>query len=334
MRRLSLNLLTCSATLLVLGALTLPAARILTAPDETSAEPVPRHARTFGVYVDPWHTDDWARSVGAKPQIVAKFESFSRRRSIDPYLQEAERQGTASVMISWEPWRPVPAALGLTAQQRPQRGYRNVDVARGAWDSYIKSFAESLTRFPGPVLLRYAHEMNGFWYPWSHDASGYVRAWRRIVRIFRAAGARNVRFVWSANPNLYQLPRERLRNLRRYWPGSRYVDAIGSTMINFGGEKHYSVARLSGALRTFHAAFRKPVVLTETNTARGGRVRWLEDLRSMLHRTSWIHAVVWSQLPSRGRVQRGSLIGNTDWDVTNDPAAARVLRLIIRDGSR
>jgi hypothetical protein len=74
-------------------------------------------------------------------------------------------------------------------------------------------------------------------------------------------------------------------------------------------------------------------VLTETNTAYRGRVRWLHDLRQMLARTEWIRAVVWSQLPSRGKVQRGNLIGETDWDVTRDTAAAAALRRIVEDGS-
>jgi glycosyl hydrolase family 26 len=336
MRRLLLNLLTSSATLLLLGALTVPAFRVLTTTPGSPAlvAEIPNQGRPFGVYVDPWHVDDWARAVGEAPQLVAKFEAFSRRQPIDGYLREAERQGIGSVMVSWEPWKPVPAALGVRAQRRPQAGYRNADVAAGRWDTYIRSFARSMASFRGAVLLRYAHEMNGFWYPWSRDPAGYVRAWRRIVRIFRGAGARNVRFVWSVNPNLYQPPGERMRNLRRYWPGRRYVDALGSTMINFGGEKNYSVARLYSALRAVHAAFRKPVMLTETNTARRGRLRWLRDLRSMLQRARWIRGVAWSQLPSRGMAQRKNLVGNTDWDVTADPAAAKALRLVIRDGSR
>ena len=68
-------------------------------------------------------------------------------------------------------------------------------------------------------------------------------AWRRIVGLFDRAGARNVRFVWSVNPNLYQSPGTWERITRRYWPGSRYVDALGMTMIDFGGEKDYRVAR-------------------------------------------------------------------------------------------
>ena len=54
-----------------------------------------------------------------------------------------------------------------TRRSKQQPGYRNIDIARGAQDRYIVRFARSLARFPGTVWLRYAHEMNGYWYPWS-----------------------------------------------------------------------------------------------------------------------------------------------------------------------
>jgi mannan endo-1,4-beta-mannosidase len=334
MRPLSLNLLTSSVTLLLLGALTVPAIRVVAASESPAgAAPVPELRRTFGVYVDPWHVDDWARKVGATPQMVAKFQAFARRQPVEPWLNEIERRGIRRVLISWEPWQPVPAARGLDAQRRPQPGYRNADIAAGAQDSYLRRFARSLSGFDGTVYVRYAHEMNGFWYPWSRDAAGFVRAWRHIVRTFRKAGAGNVRFVWSVNPNLYQPRDERLRNMRRYWPGRTYVDFVGSTMINFGRQKEYSVARLHRALTSVRATFRKPVVLTETNTAHRGRVRWLRDLRRMLARSKWIRAVAWSQLPSRGKAQRHSLVGDTNWDVTRDPPAAAALRRIVEDWS-
>ena len=106
------------------------------------------------------------------------------------------------MLVSWEPWTPVPAALGVDAQSKPQPGYRNIDIARGAQDRYIMRFARSLARFPGTVWLRYAHEMNGYWYPWSRDARAYRWAWRRIVRLFGVAGARQraVRVVGEREP--------------------------------------------------------------------------------------------------------------------------------------
>ena len=70
------------------------------------------------------------------------------------------------------------------------------------------------------------------------------------------------------------------------------------------------------------------MVLAETNTDFSGRVRWLADLRRMLRGMPWIRAVMWSQLPSRGKVQQEDT-GVVDWDVQRDPAAAAELRWII-----
>ena len=340
MKPFALNLLTCSVTAALLVVLALPAARALErARQSAPAVPLewPRPAtdpsRAFGVYVDPWHLDDWARSIGVAPQLVAKFEAFSNQRTIEPWLAQAKRIGIRRLMVSWEPWAPVPAGMGTAQQAAPQPGYTNLDIAQGAQDRYILRFARSLARFRGTVYLRFAHEMNGYWYPWSADPESYVLAWRRIVRIFGVAGARNVRFVWSVNPNLYESADEWRRGVRPYWPGRRYVDAVGSTMIDFGGVKSYPVRRFAPRLRWLRERFGKPVVLAETNTAYAGRVEWLADLRAMLQQMPWIEAVVWSQLPSRGKVhQRGT--GVVDWDVQVDTAGAAELARIIRDGAR
>ena len=68
-------------------------------------------------------------------------------------------------------------------------------------------------------------------------------------------------------------------------------------MIDFGGDKDYTVARFAPRLRTLHEEFGKPLVLAETNTECDGRVAWLSDLRRMLRGMPWIRAVMWSQLP-------------------------------------
>src|SRR3954451_21240768 len=116
MRLLFLNLLTLSATAVVLALLSLPALGVLGAEGPpaaatrvaAAARPLPVE-RQFGVAVDPWHLDDWSRSVGAQPTLLPKFEAFARRRPLGPYLAEAQRRGVKGLMVSWEPWRPVPA---------------------------------------------------------------------------------------------------------------------------------------------------------------------------------------------------------------------------------
>jgi len=123
------------------------------------------------------------------------------------------------------------------------------------------------------------------------------------------------------------------RTVRRYWPGRRYVDLVGSTMIDFGGSKDYPVRKFAGRLRALRRSYRKPLMLAETNTDFRGRIQWLRELRAMLRGMPWIEAVMWSQLPSRGKVQqRGT--GVVDWDIRQDPAAAAELRRIIEDGLR
>jgi hypothetical protein len=328
-RRLALNLLTVSATLVLLVLLTLPAWSV----HERRADFAhPSADRLFGVYIDPWHVRDWAERVGVEPNLVAKFEAFSRHRTVDRFLQQVERDRIKRVMISWEPWKPVPARLGGKAQAQPQAGYANREIAAGSQDAYIARFARRLARFQGTVYVRYAHEMNGFWYPWSRNARAYRRAWRRVVRIVRGV-APNVRFVWSVNLNLYESRRAWLRNVHRYWPGSAYVDVVGSTLINFGGAKDYSIARFAPALLKLRRVYRKPVFLTETNTAQAGRVRWLRDLADMIRRRPWIRAVVWSQLPSRAQVHGKGATGNLAWSVAGDRVAARALRAVALDGS-
>jgi hypothetical protein len=340
-RQLALQLLTSGATLLLLAALTLPAARTLRAAAGVTQSglaqaPAPAPAahprRIFGIYVDPWHAADWARAIGAAPQALATFEAFSRDRVLTRYAAAAARHGIHRILVTWEPWAPVPSSLGVAAQSRQQRGLRTIDIARGAKDRYIIRFARALARFPGTVYLRFAHEMNGYWYPWSHDPAAYRWAWRRVVGLFRAVGARNVRFVWSVNPNLYERASTWRTGLRRYWPGRRFVDLVGVTMIDFGGTKEYPVGRFVPRLRELHRSYRRPVVLAETNTAANGAARWLRALRGMLGGMPWIRGVFWSQLPSRGKIQQWGT-GALDWDVQDDPAAAAELAGIVRDGA-
>src|SRR5829696_7506218 len=79
LRQAVLQLLTAVATVTLLAALTVPAVRALRAVAEATVgkparvvtpAPAARPLRLFGVYVDPWHVDDWSRGVGAAPQAL------------------------------------------------------------------------------------------------------------------------------------------------------------------------------------------------------------------------------------------------------------------------
>jgi hypothetical protein len=294
--------------------------------------PVDTPVREFGIAVDPWHVDEWAAAVGAPPTMVMEFEAFSRRRTMTSHLVEARRRGLRAFMVTWEPWTSVKASQGKAAQYRLQPEYSNAAIASGHWDEYLRAFARSVAGAGLRTYVRYAHEMNGDWYPWSRDPAEYVRAWRRVVDVFRAEGAGNAKFVFSVNPSLWQERSVFEPTLRRYWPGDGYVDYLGSTMISFGGRKDYTVAEFADRLALVHAAFGKELLVTELNTALADRVKWFTDLRTWLvTEARWVRGVVLSQGSSRGQEQLGSQVGDLSWDVTTDPETQPVVRAIIAD---
>ncbi len=99
------------------------------------------------------------------------------------------------------------------------------DVISGAYDSYIRAFAAEAAAWGHPFFLRYDWEMNGDWFPWSEGVNGnkpgeFVAAWHHVHDMFREAGANNATWVWCP----YADSSHRYKSLKRYWPGTAYVD--------------------------------------------------------------------------------------------------------------
>jgi hypothetical protein len=235
-------------------------------------------------------------------------------------------------VISWEPWDSVPAELGKEKQYAEQPDYSNAAIAAGRQDEYVHMFAKSVAHSGLTVYLRFAHEMNGDWYPWSRNPEGYVLAWRHVHDIFKQEGATNVRWVYSLNPTPYEGETTWSENIKKYWPGPEYVDYVGTTMINFGGIKEKSVEEFAQRVRAMHTIFGKEVFVMEFNSAAQGRLKWFTDLRTWLATdASWIRGVVLSQSTSRGKIQLGSKVGDLSWNVTTDPQTRPVVKALIED---
>jgi endoglucanase len=182
-------------------------------------------------------------------------------------------------LITWEPW------------EQPLR-----DIARGRHDAYLRSEARTARRWGRVVLLRFAHEMNGDWYPWGTQAGsprGYVRAFRRVVRIFRREGATNVRFVWAPNGDTGG---DRL--IRRLYPGDRWVDWVGFSGFSWGRPWEF-LQPMDVYQRTYRTLTRltdKPIVIAETGAGEvgGDKARWIRRAFARdLPRLRRVRAVVW-----------------------------------------
>lgn len=261
------------------------------APEVSLARPTPQKwPRLVGVTADPWHSDEWTRALRVRPDIVMIFRAWSRTTPLTPMLEEAARR-RLTMMFTWEPWRPVHRSSRENGRLQP--GYSNAAIAAGRQDPYIRSVAREIARHPGTVIIRYAHEMTGVWYPWHHSPEDYKAGWRRIRRIFDSEGATNVVWVWSVNSNIREPHGVWWEKINSYYPGDRYVDVVGATTVR-SSRKQFTVAQFGRRLHALRA-FGKPVWMTEV-AASEARERFLVDLARFVRDNPWVRGLIWSQV--------------------------------------
>jgi Glycosyl hydrolase family 26 len=291
----------------------------------------PGSSRFFGVAIPANALHEWFSGPpkGGKsyegthvhPQLLMDFQSWGATKKQDRMpthqLREDEKVGIVAEMFTWQPWQPPTIGLSPTRQENAQQQYSNQAIIDGMQDPYIRRWADALKEFPGiTVYIRFGHEMNGTWYPWSLDPQEYVLAWRHIWNIFQQQHVRNAKFVWSADFGEGPPDPSWQNNLMAYWPGKQYVNDIGTTMVNFGGEDSHSVSQFTPRIELVHQLFNMPVMLTEVNTDKQGRSRWMLDLAKFVEQTSWINGVVWSQQPSYGAGNMTT--GDMKWQIWTD----------------
>lgn len=130
----------------------------------------------------------------------------------------------------------------LTSTTATNGGITTKDIASGALDEYIKAYARAIKADERPILIRlFGGEFNGSWWygvsPRANTnltAADFVSAWRRVVDLFRAAGAQNVSWAWV--PNAY--PPDPVPwidpDIGSYYPGDDYVDWAGGDAYDVG----------------------------------------------------------------------------------------------------
>ncbi|WP_336032876.1 hypothetical protein [Geodermatophilus sp. FMUSA9-8] len=99
------------------------------------------------------------------------------------------------------------------------------------WTASLQAMADIWTGRPGTLYIRFAHEFNGTWYPWSvtaADRDDFISAWKRFralqIQYFPAA-----RLVFTPNS---ETPGDRGFDWRTFFPGSQYVDVISIPYFN------------------------------------------------------------------------------------------------------
>jgi len=160
-------------------------------------------------------------------------------------------------------------------------------IINGNNDAYITKWALAARAWGHPFFLRFAHEMNGNWYPWSEKKNGnqageYVQAWRHVRNIFRQQGVTNVSWVWV--PNIIISNSVPLEGL---YSGDEYVDWVGMDGYNMHASNFRSFSTLVkptyDSLQTITNS--KPIMIAETSSvegAPGAKADWFSSALTQL----------------------------------------------------
>jgi Glycosyl hydrolase family 26 len=302
-------------------ALTLACSGPLLSAGTASAQPLPASRTLLAGVVSPAaQFPSWNRAFDDRLRLRMVFQAWAF--NVDP---AAVLDGPGIPVISWEPWQPPRLGTPIGRQGAPQRAYSNAAIADGRWDAYLRRWALAIKAYRRPVILRPMAEFNGFWYPWSHDPHQFVRAWRHMWNVFHAIGADNVTWVWSFQVDSNAQPGPWEQTIEQYWPGRRYVDVLGMSLLRFA--QGNSVPFYLDQLALAHQLFHRPTMISEANVAYGLSIPWLIQLRSGLSELPYNEGFVWSQAPSRQEAHDPAS-GDMDWDARKDPAAASLLASI------
>jgi len=262
---------------------------------------VPADGALFGAFAD-MGTSGWNQHE------VAEFEAMiGRTLDIDhryyawndPFPGENESWDAVNgriPLITWEPWD---AKLNA--------------IRAGVYDAMVRQRAAALRDGGSPVFLRFAHEMNGNWYPWDgyhNNGSGkrngpaiYVAAWRHLHRLFTEEGATNVVWVWC--PNQRSFPSTAWNNFRNYYPGDAYVDWVCVDGYNFGTSASTSWRSFAEVLRPIYRAYGsiKPIMVAETGSVElgGDKAQWIADAADALRQEfPSVAAFLWFNMDKNG----------------------------------
>ncbi|MGA8116853.1 MAG: glycosyl hydrolase [Actinocatenispora sp.] len=279
------------------------------------------HGVYFGISSPqaPWSENEIngiATAAGTRPSMLEYFVNWTE--DFRPEAVVASYQQNTVPVITWEPWSGLQDGTS-------QPAYALDRISAGGYDGYITRFAKAMRAMHWPVALRFGHEMNGDWYPWSEKKSGndkgdYVRAWRHVHDIFTSVGADNVIWVWS--PNIIRpAPSVSLKDL---YPGDKYVDWVG--MVGYEAKEESTAAQtFEPTLQRLREFTSKRVLITETGAGPGEhQAGWTSDLFRWLSHRGDVVGFIWFEYNKEST-------GTNDWRFTAVPDTLHAFQSGIRN---
>lgn len=234
--------------------------------------------------------DDYVAQVGKKPKIWSLWSRWGARGadSNGPCTDPSDGCSFPTDTVKALHARGiVPMVWWVYVDPKDPFGNRRYGqykkITNRVHDAYIKSWAiaaRDVGRQTGkPTIIRFAHESDGTWFAWSdslytNTPAKFKAAWARMWKKFDRVGAnKHVRWLWSP-----------IKPQKSRFPGNRYVDYVGVTLLNPGnvGSKRWRSAKavLDQRMRQVRAVTYKPVIGAEIGTGwkGGNKGTWVKEL--------------------------------------------------------
>jgi mannan endo-1,4-beta-mannosidase len=244
----------------------------------------------------------FGQMAGRMPNLVMYYSNWNEPFPTS-YAQTAAAHG-ASLLISLLPYSTSMTAIG-----------------NGSYNAYLRSYARQVRSLGHQVVLSFAPEMNGSWYTWGYkntSAKVYIKAFRKVVTVFRKAGATNVTWLWVANQM-----NSNLGLLASYWPGSAYVSwmAVDGYYYTKGATFNGIFAKTIAEERSLSS---KPIIVGETAIGQvAGQARRIPQLFAGLRQYGLI-GLVWFDIAQSGSEYK------QNWRLETDPSGAKAFRKAVK----
>jgi mannan endo-1,4-beta-mannosidase len=283
----------------------LPAASSAPFPQSAIGDPGPMHY--VGVFehdtASNYRSPTLFTSVaGRKPNLSVYYSGWGK--PFPARVATAAAQGGAVMLVHMEPWHHSLAA-----------------IAAGGSDRYLRQFAGAVRHYGGHVIISFAPEADGRWYPWGwHHASAaqWVAAWRHVVTVFRQADAINVTWLWVMSGDS-----RATGHLRNWWPGARYVDWIGVDGYYYKAANTFRSV-IGNTVRTIRRFTHKPVLLSEVGIGpRAGQAAKIPGLFAGIRRDHLLGLVYFDVNQHQG-------LYHQNWRLDDNPAAVAAFRAGVR----
>jgi hypothetical protein len=245
---------------------------------------------------------EFSKTAGQQPNLVGYYSGWG-----EPFETSFAETATRHSAITIVQWNPTLASVSK--------------IADGGYDSYLRSFADSVRKFGHPVVIGFGHEMNAYWYSWGYghtSPSTFVAAWRHIVTVFRARHAANVTWLWTL-----QADERGTGPIASWWPGEKYVTWVGiDGYYYYPSETFFSI--FGKTIAEVRALTGLPVLLSEVAVGpQAGQARKIPDLFAGMRQYGTL-GLVWFDIAQHNGVY------HQDWRVEDNQAAKTAFR---RDAS-